>query len=339
MVAPRLLLLVVAALYGSLGICLRLLYSLSGPPTPAALSFVRQALTVAVFVPALGGDRAPRAASARELSGGPAWAAKPAAEGLWAAGLELAVWNLGTGCLLNLGLRFTGAARASFLTQLSVVITPLLLRFSGQAVPTGVRRGCVLALAGMVLMGSDGPPADLQGVVPPSSSVLTIVARGFSFGDLLCVGSAVTWSAYIFRLSALSRRNLPSVQLQAAKTALLCVLYLAWTLFDWIFVRRCPLLELWPGCTSPLAWGILIFSAVGPGALGDVWMQRASDSVSAATATVILATEPLFAAVLAGVVLGERLGTCGILGGCLIVGAALCASASDDEGAGDRGRK
>ncbi|CAK0886502.1 unnamed protein product, partial [Prorocentrum cordatum] len=54
------------------------------------------------------------------------------AGGLWAAGLELAVWNLGTGCLLNLGLCFTGAARASFLTQLSVVITPLLLRFSGQ---------------------------------------------------------------------------------------------------------------------------------------------------------------------------------------------------------------
>ncbi|CAK0886500.1 unnamed protein product [Prorocentrum cordatum] len=79
--APRLLLLVVAALYGSLGICMRLLYSLSGPPTPAALSFVRQALTVAVFVPALGGGRAPRTAAVRELPCGPVQAAAPAPKG------------------------------------------------------------------------------------------------------------------------------------------------------------------------------------------------------------------------------------------------------------------
>eukprot|EP00930_Biecheleria_cincta_P019171 TRINITY_DN14705_c0_g1_i2.p1 TRINITY_DN14705_c0_g1~~TRINITY_DN14705_c0_g1_i2.p1 ORF type:complete len:101 (-),score=15.70 TRINITY_DN14705_c0_g1_i2:227-529(-) len=61
------------------------------------------------------------------------------------------------------------------------------------------------------------------------------------------------------------------------------------------------LLGLWaalfgPGWSSPL---------VGPGALGDIWVQHASDRVPRATANIMLSTQPLFAALFGGIFLGE----------------------------------
>jgi hypothetical protein len=50
------------------------------------------------------------------------------------AGLELAVWNFGAQTLLNLGLLSTESTRASFLTQSSVVLTPIISMFAGQQV-------------------------------------------------------------------------------------------------------------------------------------------------------------------------------------------------------------
>mmetsp|Transcript_104832 Transcript_104832/g.313181 ORF Transcript_104832/g.313181 Transcript_104832/m.313181 type:complete len:447 (-) Transcript_104832:75-1415(-) len=313
---PQLLLVIVAALYGSLGICLRGLYSLRGPPTPAALSLVRQFLTVLVFIPLLswGGSNGKKP--------GTAAAALPA--GFWGASLELATWNLGTQGLLNAGLALTGAARASFFTQLSVVITPIFARLAGQRVPPVVWGGCAAALAGVLFLGADGSDG--------GGNPLEMLLSGFNMGDIMCLASAATWSAYIFRLGILSRRSLPSVPLQAAKTAFLCVLYFGWVLVDWLFFRQCSLLELWPGFAAPAAWAILLFSAIGPGALGDVWMQHASDRVSAATANVLLAMESLFAAGFAAVLLGERLGGRGLVGAVLIFAAVVVVGSSDRGG-------
>ena len=40
-----------------------------------------------------------------------------------------------------------------------------------------------------------------------------------------------------------------------------------------------PLLLLWPGCLSVVAWACLTYSAVGPGAVGDVLQSQAQDKV------------------------------------------------------------
>lgn len=303
--ASLLLLVVVAALYGSLGICIRALYALPGPPTPACLSLVRQALTVAVFVPLL-----------RSSGGTSVMSIGTLPTGFWVIATELAFWDLGAQGLMNVGLLFTSATRASFFAQLSVVITPLLACLAGQSVPSATWCGCIVALAGMLLLGADG--AEPGGA---SASLLS----GFNLGDLLCCGAALAWSAYIFRLTTISRLQMPSVMLQAAKTSLLAVFYLAWVLVEWLLVRECALADLWPGWASPMAWGILLFSAVGPGALGDCWMQQASDRVSPATANIVLSTEPLFAALFGGIFLGERLGSLGLMGGACIFCAAMVA--------------
>lgn len=318
-----LLLIVVAALFGSLGICVRAIYALPGAPSPAVLSLVRQALTVIVFIPIMlqGRERSNESSSMRNVS------VHSLPKEFWPAALELAVWNFGTQALMNAGLALTSATRASFFAQMSVVITPLLTWMTGEAVPASVWGACGMALVGMLMLGRDGA-AD-------STSLFAAVFSGFSIGDLMCLGGAATWSAYIFRLGVLSRRKLPSVPLQAAKTFLLCLAYVVWVGIDCL-ARRCSLVELWPGWTSPLVWAILLFSAIGPGALGDIWMQRASDNTSAATTNVLLSTEPLFAALFAGLLLSERLGSYGLIGaGCIFLAALVAALAERD---GDKER-
>eukprot|EP00931_Biecheleriopsis_adriatica_P123799 TRINITY_DN98882_c0_g1_i1.p1 TRINITY_DN98882_c0_g1~~TRINITY_DN98882_c0_g1_i1.p1 ORF type:complete len:430 (-),score=91.45 TRINITY_DN98882_c0_g1_i1:38-1288(-) len=306
------LLVLVAALYGSLGICIRVMYSLPGPPTPAALSLVRQVLTVVVFIPVM------------YSSGAGSVTEGVFRRSFWACAAELAAWDLGAQGLMNVGLLFTSATRASFFAQLSLVVTPVLSLLNGQSVASATWFGCAVATFGTLLLGADGTAH-----AEPSVSADVPALGGFNLGDLLCCGAATAWSAYIYRISSFSRLKLPSVPLQAAKTALLAVFYAGWLVVDMALLRQCAFADLWPGWNSAIAWSVLLFSAIGPGALGDVWMQHASDKVCAATANVVLSTEPIFAAVFGSVFLGEHLGRLGLAGGACIFVAAVIAGACD----------
>lgn len=115
-------LLIAASFYGSLTVAARLLYSLDGPPAPSAFSFVRGVIAALCFVPLL--LKAPAPGEEKEVK----------KAGFWLAALELAWWNLGAQGLQNAGLLFTEASRASFLTQTSVVLTPVLSLFFGEKV-------------------------------------------------------------------------------------------------------------------------------------------------------------------------------------------------------------
>jgi len=305
------LLVATAALYGSLAVCLKGLYGLPGPPTPAALSFVRQLVTAACFAPLVVGSRRTRPASAAAPGNTRAR--------FWRVATELAFWNFASQGLSTAGLELTTATREAFFRQLSVVLTPCIALARGESVGTVVRAACGLALAGILVLSGDsgGGAAAAAGV-------------GFNFGDLLVLGSAATWSLYIVRLGDIARFGLPDVDLQAAKTALMVGMYGAWAYADWA-LRGGPVVALWPGWADPRAWALLAFSGVFPGALADVWMQRGAAGVSASAANVLLSAEPLFAAVLARVLLGEVLGPRGAVGAALVVAAAVIAGLGDRE--------
>ena len=81
-----------------------------------------------------------------------------------------------------------------------------------------------------------------------------------------------------------------------------------------------------------MAWAVLAFTAIVPGYLADVCQAKGQESVSASESQVLLAGEPLFAAVFGLVLLGETLGFMGLVGGAgLVAGAILCGV---DDGSG-----
>ena len=325
----RLTLTAVAFLYGTLNVCLRALYQdPKGGPVPSMLSFTRGILAALCFIPALAmskSDAPPPPESAKASEG----------KGFAIAALELASWNFGAQGLINMGLLVSPAARASFLMQTSVVLTPVLSQLGGTPVAANVWVSCAIALAGLAtLTGVVGGTA-ASGAVASGASFL-----GVGVGDALCLGGAACWSLYILRLGTLGDR-FPEMKLQAAKTWMLAAMYAAWAAWAAAGLAwrtggggsiEAVVAGLWPGWASPSAWALLMFSAVGPGAVADVLQAVGQRGVGAAEASILLCAEPLFTAATAALVLGEVTTARDKMGGGLILLAALVASGAFSRG-------
>ena len=300
--SARILLLIVALLYGTLNVSLRLVYNLPDPPEPSALSATRGWLATACFAPLL-------LASQKTSSGSSDDDATDeigSDSGFWKAAAELALWNFGAQGLLNLGLLSVASARAAFLTQLSVVMTPLISLLAGQSIAPTVWVACAVALAGLTLL---------------SGGLAGILGGGLAVGDLFILGGALSWSLYLFRLSKIGG-NFDEVRLQAGKTAILGGLYSIW----WLLSTTISGQNLWIGWRNPVAWAFLLYSALGPGTLADVLQTQGQKSVSATEANILLSLEPVFTALCAFLVLGETTSTMENIGGGLILAAALLAT-------------
>jgi len=245
----------------------------------------------------------------------------------WAAASELALWNFLSQGLLNVALLYTDAMRVSFIAQTAIVLTPLIAACAGQAVRKTVWFGCALALCGVGLLASDGGAA--------ATSAAASTGFRLSLGDALALGGAATSSLYIYRIGEMSKRGLSSDLTQAVKVAIIGALYVVWAVADGARLVSSGAAAtwaaaLWPGWRSGLAWAVLAYSALVPGALADVLQARGQTKVSAAEAQVLLGAEPLWTAVLGMALLGERLGRPGWAGAGLIVLAVLLASGLAD---------
>ena len=299
------LLLTTAFLYGTLNVSLRLVYALPDPPSASALSCTRGWLATLCFVPFL--SYRPKPAhddvTTETTSVSAPEEQQHSRRPLWMVALELAVWNFGAQGLVNMGLLTVLSARAAFLTQLSVVITPVLSWTTGHAVHSAVWAACVIALAGLTFLSytSDG-------------------LGHFGPGDLLCLGGALSWSTYIYRLSHC--QGYDEIHLQAMKTFFLAILYTIW----FIAAQISSDTGLWLGYANVMAWLLLFYSALGPGTIADVLQNKGQLKVSAAQGNVILSMEPVFTTVLGLLFLHEALSWQEVVGGALIMAAAVVAT-------------
>ena len=298
----RLYLIIVAAFFGSLNVIMRYLYAMPGPPSASALSVVRNVLILGCFVPMFLSRTKPGMKDSRN-------------PGFYRAAFEMAIWNLGAQGALNVGLLFTDATRASFLTQTSVVLTPLVSLYFGEKVVRAVWFACLLSLVGVVVLTLSGSPA---GVVA--------VAGGLNMGDLICLSGALCWSIYIFRIGKITRLGFDMSKVQAWKNVFLTIFYLIWLAGDAFRVGLGNVHTLWASWTSPVAWGLILASAIFPGIVADLMQAKGQKDVSASESNIIMSSEPLWTALLCLVFLSETMGLMSWIGGGLILIAALMAS-------------
>jgi drug/metabolite transporter (DMT)-like permease len=253
---------------------------------------------------------------------------------LLVAGLELAFWNFLAQGLLNIGLLSTTSARASFLTQASVVFTPVLSRIFGQRVPSNVWAACGLALVGLTVLssaastGGAGTAAAAAAAAATGGGSLSSLVH-FGTGDWLVLGGALSWSMYLFRISSIGAK-FNEINLQFVKTSLLAVLYVIWFLASVVMNGNTAITQPAPfgWLMNGAAFLVLLYSAVGPGTVADVLQQQGQKEVSASEANVILSLEPVFTALCAWLVLGELTTMQEAVGGAIILSAALVATRS-----------
>jgi len=346
-----LLLLVVAVLYGTLNVALRGIYQQPDPPSAAALSAVRGWLAVACFVPLWPSRRryshkavvetSTTSSGSDEDTGGKVdntTTIDPSPQSLLTTAAELALWNFGAQGLINVGLTYTSAARAAFFTQLSVVLTPLLSAVAAAAAAASHSSStsratvtvalsewwaCGLALAGLILLSYNNGNSDDNNDDSDADAGLALNA-----GDILCLLGALSWSTYLFRLSAVGNVY-PEVELQASKTLVLAMLYTTWCAAAYGVTGQAQWLGWHTGHGAVVTWMLLLYSAAGPGMLADVWQQKAQATVSATVANIVLSLEPVFTAMFARLLLGEETTLLEKVGGAFIFTAALVATTRD----------
>ena len=221
------------------------------------------------------------------------------------------LWGCALGVLLFLafwlqieGLARTSSNRNAFVTGLNVLVVPLVAMAAlGRRYGWPLWAACAMACAGMALMFHESAPWNL--------------------GDTLTLASTVFYAIYILALEECARRTaahpLRATRMAAAQAT---VMALASTLLltgqgsgmGW-------LQSTWQLPTA--AWVALLYL----GLLASVvvvslqaWGQQRVDALRSA---IVFGLEPVFAALTAWVLLGERLGGAGWTGAALIVAALV----------------
>jgi drug/metabolite transporter (DMT)-like permease len=223
------------------------------------------------------------------------------APGLVADGLRLGS-ALGLGFVLQtMGLRYTTPTRSGFLTGLTVLFVPLVARFAlGRRVAVTTWVGATVALVGLAVMTQPW-----RGEV--ALSVLV--------GDALTVGCAIAFAAHITWTSEWAARH-PVAPFLFVQVALVTVMSLALAAAEAGF--EAP--HVGPPATLALVVGYTGAVMTAGAIFVQTWAQR---HTTAARAALIFACEPVFAALFAAIVGGDRIARPEWLGGAIILAGVV----------------
>ncbi|MCB0405811.1 MAG: DMT family transporter [Bdellovibrionales bacterium] len=255
----NLLLLWISVFWGSTFTMVKGALQTIGPSTFIAYRFTAATLLFAVFLASLGRWRRPTAFE-------------------WKAGLVMGVAN-GLGFLFQtIGLQFTSAGKAGFITGLYIIFVPLL------SAPLLKQRVAPFQWLGV-------------GIATVGLGALSMNAEWrFSPGDLWVMGCAVLFALQVLAVSRYAPGQDPAV--------LTFVQFIVVAAIAWVPA----LLTEWPPLAQPLAtWGVIAFTAVFATVIAFFIQMWAQPHTSATAAALIMALEAVFAAIGGWIWAGEQL--------------------------------
>jgi drug/metabolite transporter (DMT)-like permease len=215
--------------------------------------------------------------------------------GMAAAGLVAGLALLAGYGFQTVGLQYTTASNAGFITGLAVVLTPLIGAMVLRERPgLGPALGAALAFLGLAL--------------------LTLQRLEVRRGDALVLGCAVAFAAHILLLGRFAPRY-SSYQLAVVQLGTVGVLALGWAAVTGELAAP----------AGAQVWAALTVTAVLASAAGFLVQTRAQREVSPTKTAVILTMEPVFAGLFGFLLAGERLQARGWAGACCILAGMLVA--------------
>ena len=211
----------------------------------------------------------------------------------WKAGLIAGVFLFAGATLQQVGLQYTTAGKAGFITGLYVVFVPIIGLLFGQRTNAGTWIGALLAVVGLYLLS-------IQGTLH------------IAFGDLLETIGAFFWACHVLLLGYLSPRTSP------VKLAMVQFLVCGFLSLGVAFALETISLAAIVQAGVPIFYGGVI--SVGAGYTLQVVVQRKAHPANAA---IILSLESPFAALGGWLLLNEVLSGRGLAGCILMLGGML----------------
>jgi len=208
------------------------------------------------------------------------------------------------------GLKTVPAGRAALIVALNPAATLAgAALFFGERLTRRNVAGILIALVGAaVVIGRGDPTALLRG--------------GLGVGELTILGCVASWSAF----------TLVAKRLMAGLTPLAITVYAS--LLGTLLLAAATLVEgaaLVPQAT-PSAWAALAFLGAFGTAVAFVWYNDGVRRLGAARAPVFINLVPVFAVVLAALLLGERVDASMVAGGALVLAGVYTLNAPRREG-------
>lgn len=206
--------------------------------------------------------------------------------------------------LQTIGLNITSATKSGFITGSLVVFTPIVQAIILRKIPSiGVFISVVLVFIGLFLMSS---PAD------DWRALFYEFGGGFNFGDFLTLLCAIAWAFYIVYLNIYgSKYHYLSLSfIQIFVTAILSLLTAL--AFDFYKIENIKF-----NLSNSLIGGLLYTSLLATVAT-TILHTRFQKEVMPVKAGIIFSLEPIFAAIISFIFLGEMIGALGYIGGFFI---------------------
>jgi len=246
---------------------------------------------------------------------------------------KLVIYSLSAGtCLFiavilqQIGIMFTTAGNAGFITGIYVVLTPIFGIFLGRKTGPATWLGSVFTLSGLYFICAVGK-------------------QGFNPGDIIVLASAVFWACHVLLIDRLVP-NIDPIELSSGQFAVCGILMLIGTFlvepFIMPFVEKLnpalletgtfswlPLTTLVSGISAQtIAFPVNAIIPILYGGLGSVGIAYTLQAVAQrdappAHATIILCFEGCFAAVGGALLLSEKVGPWTLLGFFLMLAGML----------------
>ncbi|MCB1978566.1 MAG: DMT family transporter [Burkholderiaceae bacterium] len=231
----------------------------------------------------------------------PLWRGMRAQERRWG-------WLLGAVLFIAFWLQIEGLGRTSsnrnaFVTGLNVLVVPLLaMVLLRRRYGWRLWAACALAALGMALMFHEDAPWNL--------------------GDTLTLCSTLFYAIYILLLEACAQRNaadpLRAARMAAAQASVMCL-----AAFALLLARHGGLWHAGiKGLDAP-SWAALIYLGVLASVLVVTLQAWGQQRVDALRSAIVFGLEPVFAALTAWALLGERMGLLAFSGASMVVLALI----------------
>jgi drug/metabolite transporter (DMT)-like permease len=196
----------------------------------------------------------------------------------------------------TVGLQYTSASNAGFITGMFVVFTPVIGALVFRRLPsTAASAGVILATGGLVLLA---------------------MPSGFHLrrGDALEVMTAITFAVHILLIARLGK-GIPALRFTAIQIATAATLALVWS----------GIAEHAGPPADGGVWFGIVLTGIFATALAFLVQTRAQQEIPPTRTAVILTAEPVFAGIFGYLVAGDRLGARGYAGAVLIVAGIMVA--------------
>ncbi len=240
-------------------------------------------------------------------------------------GAEVGAW-VSTGYIAQaIGLQTTQASKSAFICSLSVVVRRPSSLFSPSS-STHLSDIQVVPIVNAIIYKKKAPMttwiASLLAVVGVGLLTLEGQGGGISVGDLWSMGQPLGFGiAFVRTEQCMSENKGQALAMTAAQMAAVLAFSMAWVSFT-VTYKMPDISTLY----DPVNLAALFYTGVVTSAFAVVAESVALAHISAEETTLILSTEPLWAALFGAVVLGETMNGYGYLGGLVILAGCLLAN-------------